>query len=112
MASTPKDLLPTPGSWTQRSLQARGQTTSGMRNTYRPDPALDPRLFTFVWAEGPVADAARRHYDDHFADTFTVKLPRTAEVVTVQWFSPPSIKWTTPTAASLVGELEEVLAHE
>ena len=106
-----------PSAWSKRSQQTRHQTSmdsAQLLNTSVPDASLDPRLFTFTWSDafGPVADAVRRHYDEHSSETFTVVLPRSGEIVTVQWFSPPSIQWTKPVVASLTGELEEVLAHE
>lgn len=113
--STHKDTLPMPSHVAVRSRQVRRRSSSGnMLFGSVPDAALAPRVFTFTWerAHGPVADVVRRHFGDHGRATFTAKLPRTAEVVHVRWLSPPSIQWASAVAASMTGELEEVLAHE
>lgn len=114
MASTQNDALPMPSSVAVRCAQVRRQSTAGdLLFTHLPDASLSPRQFTFSWARhGAVADAIRRHYEDHCLSTFTVTLPRTGEVVHVRWFGPPSIGWNSAVAASVTGEFEEVLAHE
>lgn len=115
MASTLKDLLPLPSSIALRSGQARRQSTGQMLFTNRPDPALNPRRWLVSWgpnAHGAGIDVIRRHYDDHAAAVFTLTLPRTAEVVSVRWLTPPQIQWNNAVSASVTGEVEEALAHE
>lgn len=116
MVSTHKDRgLPVPSDLAVRCRQVRRQSNEGnLVFTGVPDPALAPRLFTFIWrgVHGAIADVLRRHYQDHATETFEAVLPRTAEVVHVRWLSPPSINWSNAVAASVTGELEEVLAHE
>jgi hypothetical protein len=110
-----KDALPTPALVAIQQLQvARHSAAGDLIFTNRPDPALRPRAWAFTWLDrhGAVLDAVRRHYDEHFAATFTVKLPRTGESVVVAWSSPPSFRWNNAVAASATGVLEEQLARE
>lgn len=80
-----------------------------------PDPDLNPRNLGVSWrsVSGSVADAIRRHYDEHVDEVFQITIPRTGEVVRVMWRSPPQIQWASEQfASSVAGELEEVLAYD
>lgn len=80
----------------------------------RPDPEVKPRVFVLGWDNcyGAVGDAVRRHYRENPFGTWMFTVPKTAEVVTVYWLTPPSISWASAVSASMTGELEEALAHE
>lgn len=107
--------LPRPSAVEIRAVDVVGQSNAGnFLFTRQPDTALRGRVFLFIYDAAPaaVADAIRRHYREHFAKTFTVKLPRTGEVVRVRHLSSPSIQWHSAAAASATVELEEALAHE
>lgn len=109
------DALPGPSTVAVRHAQRRRFSAAGhLVFHHRPDAANKPRVFTFSWADrhGAVIDAVRRHYDEHFAASFTVRLPRTGEEVTVGWLRPPSLNWKNAVAASATGEFEELLARE
>lgn len=80
----------------------------------QPDPTLNPRLLLATWdmTRGEVADAIRRHYDEHTHAVFTMRLP-SGELVKVQWFAPPEIQWASEAAAATVrATFEEVTAYE
>ena len=82
---------------------------------HRPDPTLHPRRFALTWSRpnGAVADAIRRHYQDHPHEVFTFVVPRTLEVVRALWSQPPNIQWASETtAAAITAEVEEVLAYQ
>jgi hypothetical protein len=115
MATIQSDNLPRPSSFDVRCTKKRTISAAGNFVFMRqPDAALSPRQFMFTYTQcpAPVIDAVRRHWDEHNAATFTVKLPISAEVVTVRYLSPPSIQWNSAVTASATVELEEALAHE
>jgi hypothetical protein len=116
MASTHADLLPPPAAVTLHDDSiARRSDQGAVLLSARPDPAIKPRSWQLDWAttNGAVADVVLRHYDDHRTETWTFKVPRTAELVTVRWLSRPVVRWhTSQVAESISGEIEETLAHE
>jgi hypothetical protein len=116
MASTHADLLPRPAAVTLRDVSVMRQSSRGaIMQTVRPDTALKPRSWQLDWAttNGAVADAVLRHFDDHRLETWTFKLPRTGELVTVRWMGCPQVRWrTSQVAESITGQIMETLAHE
>jgi hypothetical protein len=116
MASTHADLLPPPAAVTLRDDSIVRRSNQGaILLSARADAALKPRSWQLDWAvvNGAVADVVLRHYDDHRLETWTFKVPRTAELVTVRWLSRPAVNWrTSQVAESISGQIEETLAHE
>lgn len=116
MSSIAGDALPNPSTFSVRGGPVRNGSTFGkLSMSATPDAAIAPRIFTFDWSDrhGAVADAVRRHYREHFAEAFTIRVPRTNEIVTVGWLSPPRVTWKNETvAAGVTGEFEELPAHE
>lgn len=80
--------------------------------TYHIDDELNPKIWLLTWqfASRAQVDAIWQHYDQHSIGSFKWKPPVIKTLRTFQWFSPPSIQWTTPVSASVTGEIEQLLA--
>lgn len=116
MVSIAKNALPSPHLVThQDETEMLTSQQTQLPFQHLPDPAINPRLFRASWRNvtGSVADAIRRHYDEHLDEVFLITIPRTAEVVNVMWRGQPNIQWSSGQFASdVAGELEEVLAYD
>lgn len=116
MASTPKNLIPTPGRvQILDGTIVRISEIGRLPRFHRPDGTLHPRRFVLTWElpNGAAGDWVRRHHDDYPHDVFEFQLPRTGETVFAVWAGPPNIQWaSSTTAATITAEVEEVLAHE
>lgn len=96
---------------TVRHVSSAGQLPFG----HTPDPDVNPRLLSLTWANlnGAAAEAIRRHYDEHPHAVFAITLPRSGEVVRIQFEGPPLIQWANNAFASRVTvEVSEALAFE
>lgn len=108
------DVIPTPADVQEIDGTTRLRSVAGdLVFSHLPDPDLQPRTFVYTWRDcrAEVAGAIRRHHREHVHATFPIKIPRTGEVVQVQWSAPPSIQWRTAVAASATAEFEEALAY-
>lgn len=115
MATIPSDLLPTPSTCAVQDASILRVSQGGETlQIHAPDAAVKPRVWVLTWENsyGAVGDAVRRHYRENPFGTWMFTVPKTAEVVTVYWLTPPSISWASAVSASMTGELEEALAHE
>lgn len=77
-----------------------------------PQVALLRLRLTWVQVRREVVSAIHRHYLAHWATTFEVQDPRSAEQVAVRWLEPPSINWTNGITATVTAEFEKAIAHE
>jgi hypothetical protein len=114
MVDIASNALPRPGQVYCRSLRISRRSGAGnMVFGREPDEQNLPRRWLLSWREAPgaVADALRRHYRLYHAATFEFTIPRTGEVVTVQYAAAPQIRWSSAAFASATAEIEEPLAH-
>lgn len=116
MASIARDnMLPPPATVTVRGAPVRRSSAAGsLLFSSTPDAQLVPIVIdlAYVNAPGPVLDALRRHYREHGRETFLFTIPRTSEVVSVRYLTPPAFQWGSAVAGSATVELEVQLAHQ
>lgn len=78
------------------------------------DDQVLPRRFSASWAQAraEIALAVQRHHDQHPHTVVPLVVTATAEVVRAQWSGPPQVQWTSPGAANIQAQFDEVLAFE
>lgn len=110
------DRLPHPSGWDQRTGPVRSRSNLDGRMVFgrTADPALVERVLTLSWdsVRREVVDAIWRHYKAWAFGTFLLKDPRSGSDVRCRWLGPPTIQWTNPITASVVGDFEATLAHQ
>lgn len=106
--------LPHPSTYSERRVRVRTRTASGPFVFGVDIDSIDGvgdrfvrRIaFSYRTVPAPVAFAIRQHFEQHAHATFELVLPRTGEAVDVGWLSPPSIRWESNRAATVVAEFE------
>jgi len=109
----PGDSLPAPSFVSTRTDYNRAVSPiGGMVFTHRSDSAVNAQRYQLNWAEASpeVVDACLLHYETHGLATFKWTAPKETVQKTWRWMSAPTVTFTTARSASIVGELERVLA--
>ncbi|MFN3242068.1 MAG: hypothetical protein ACE37K_11195 [Planctomycetota bacterium] len=77
------------------------------------DAELCARELLLTWSDKrrEVADAIWRHYLEHGVGAFDWTPPGESQAIKVRWLTPPQFSYSSPTTASVSGELEVLLAH-
>lgn len=114
MTSIAANNLPSPSrvSGADESVVAQSGR-GGVMLTHEPDPEIQPTSYTLHYdrALAPVADAVRRHYDEHAHEDFDWTPPGAANPERVMHASPPTISWQSPAQADCQVYLETVPAY-
>ena len=84
----------------------------GMLFLHRTDSIVQPYQYNVTWADRTRAhvDAIWQHYQAHAAGTFKWIGPGESIEQTWRWVTAPTIKWTSARTASVVADVELVLA--
>lgn len=109
------DSLPPPSSYSRRHDATFVESTRGefpLRHGRTLDDELVQVAYSLAWVDKPrgVAEAIWQHYVTHGIGAFDWTIPNGA-TIKVRWASPPQFTHTSPTTASVTGELEQLLAY-
>jgi len=111
--SIPSTSLPPPSYVGVKSDYNRTVSEEGMMVfTHRTDSSVQSEQYRLSWedASPEVLSACLLHYETHAVGTFKWTAPKDSSIKTWRWLSAPSIKINTARSASIVGEIERVLA--